>query len=144
MKKAIFAGSFDPLHQGHLKIIEKGLQMFEKIFVVIANNDFKANQESLGKRARHVKTKLNHKNVEVKILDQKYLAKWACQNNVKYLIRSARNNTDFKYELDMAKMNKIINHQLETILIIPNYEDIDFSSRKFKEFNRTYQKEGGR
>lgn len=134
MKKAIFAGSFDPIHEGHIKIINKASKMFDQLFVVIANNDFKTNQDDIAKRKELVENKINLSNVVVEYIEDKYIGTYAKENGIKYLVRSARNSTDFSYELDMAKVNKEINNELETILIIPDYDAIEFSSSKFKEF----------
>jgi len=137
MKKAIYVGSFDPIHNGHMKVLKKALGLFDEIIVIIANNDFKKNQGNLDERFEQVKRKVKEeklKNVSIYILEEKYLATWAKENNITYLVRSARNNTDFKYELDLAKLNKEINPDLETILIIPDSEDLEYSSSKFRNF----------
>lgn len=139
MKKAIFAGSFDPVHPGHLKIIQKAAKLFDKLYVVVANNNFKNQQKNIQKRKQEIIKQIAIKNVEVEILEEKYLAKWAEAKKINYLVRSARNDIDFNYELEMAKMNKIINQKLETILIIPNYDDIHFSSTQFREFNKQFK-----
>ena len=134
-RKAIFAGSFDPIHEGHLKVIEKSRKLFEKVYIVIANNDFKEGQSNIQSRLNNVLKELNQENVEVIFLEKdKYLGTLAKELGVNYLIRSARNNTDFSYELDMSKLNKEINNELETILIIPDYKDIEYSSSKFRDF----------
>ncbi len=137
MKKAIYVGSFDPIHNGHMKVLKKALCLFDEIIVIIANNDFKKKQGNLDERFEQVKRKVKEeklKNVSIYILEEKYLATWAKENNITYLVRSARNNTDFKYELDLAKLNKEINPDLETILIIPDSEDLEYSSSKFRNF----------
>ena len=134
MRKAIFAGSFDPIHKGHIKVIEKAAKIFDQIFVVVANNDFKNNQGDLEKRLDKVKEQIKLENVIFDKLEDKYLGTYAKEKGIQFLIRSARNDLDFSYELDMAKLNKEINNELETILIIPDYENLEYSSSKFKNF----------
>ena len=108
--------------------------MFDELFVVVANNDEKDNQSDINERKEKVIEMTNELDVNVISLEGRYLATYAKEHGIKYLIRSARNNIDFSYELDMAKLNKEINNDLETVLIIPDYEDIKYSSSKFRDF----------
>lgn len=129
MKTAIYPGSFDPLHKGHIKIIEKALKLFDKVIVLVSNNEDKNNDETLNKRFEETKNKLSsYQNLEVE-MNKGLTANWAKDKNIKFLIRSGRNNLDFKYELELAAVNKHINNELETIIIMPELEDIDYSSR---------------
>ncbi len=134
MKKAIFAGSFDPIHDGHIKIIEKSLGLFDELFVVVANNEFKEGQSTTESRVKLIEERLKEYNLKVVALEKKYLVDFAKENGIKYLVRSARNDVDFTYELEMAKINKQINNEIETVLIIPDYDDIEFSSTNFRNF----------
>ena len=130
MKKAIYPGSFDPIHQGHIEILKKGIKLFDFIYVVVSFNKEKTNQTNLEKRFENVKTKLkNFKNIKVLMNKDKPTAFLAKQLKVNFLIRSCRNNTDFKYELELALGNKTIFKDLETVLIVPDLKNVNYQSR---------------
>ena len=134
MKKAIFPGSFDPLHEGHLNIIEKSLKLFDHIVLIVSVNKEKSNSNNIVKRFNDVKKKLiNNKNISVIINENNMISNIAKELKINYIIRSARNNKDFQYELELAAANKNINSELETILIIPDYKNIKFESRLEKQ-----------
>ena len=134
MKKAIFAGSFDPMHEGHLSIINKALKIFDFIFVVVSFNPEKKSTTSLKKRRDMVKQQVSQlKRVSVIINENEMTAHLAKKLDANWLIRSGRNNIDFEYELEMAAGSNHLNHELETVLIIPDYEKINFKSRLIKQ-----------
>lgn len=117
---AIFAGSFDPFHDGHLYILNKGLNLFNKVIVLVANSDEKLNHHSLENRYQAVKQKIFIPNVKVEKLSNGYVADYAKKNNINYLIRGARNCSDFDYEKLVNQTNKKINGNLETIIFMPD------------------------
>ena len=134
MKKAIYPGSFDPLHKGHINILKKALKLFDFVYVVISFNKEKKNQTSFEKRLKQAKIKLhNFKNIEVISNKDKPTALLAKTLQVNYLIRSARDNSDFNYELELALGNKKIFNELETILFIPELKNVNYKSRIIKQ-----------
>lgn len=128
MKKAIYVGSFDPLHNGHISIIKKALKITQKLIVVVANNPEKSSS-SLKMRFLNVKKMLAiYPSVDVKKMETGLIAEFAKINDVKFLIRSARDEKDFNFELMMAIQNKKINKNIETILVFPNKSTIKIRS----------------
>ncbi|TDV24167.1 phosphopantetheine adenylyltransferase [Mycoplasmopsis mustelae] len=128
IKKALYAGSFNPVHEGHLDIIHKASSLFDLLYVVISqnpeknNNDFKRNYNDLIQHTQQ------YENVIIMINSDKLTAKIAAELEVKYLVRSARNQMDYAFEIDLASGNKILNKDLETILIIPDHAYLKVSS----------------
>lgn len=134
MKIAIYPGSFDPIHEGHMHIIKKSLDLFDKVIILVSNNKEKANQTNIDDRFNKVKELTKDiKNIEVHKNVDKTTAHWAKDKGIKFLIRSGRNDIDFKYELELAAANNYLNKNLETILIMPDYEKINFESRLIKQ-----------
>lgn len=134
MKKAMFPGSFDPLHEGHIKIIEKAIKLFDELYVVVTFNNEKPNASDIEKRFLNVKEKLaNFKDIKIVMNKDMMTGDFARENNINFIIRSARNVTDFQYELELAAGNHSVNTQLETVLIIPDYSDIKYESRLIKQ-----------
>ncbi|MBZ4195392.1 pantetheine-phosphate adenylyltransferase [Mycoplasma sp. 1331] len=128
-KAAIYPGSFDPLHEGHIAIIEKALKLFDKIYIVVSINPDKNNLENIEVRYLEAKNKLsNLSSVEVILNKDDFIANIARKLNVNFILRSARNNDDYNYELILAAAHHSLNNDLETILIIPDYEMIEYSS----------------
>lgn len=128
-KIAIYPGSFDPLHQGHIQIIKKALKLFDFLYVIVSFNPDKNNQSDIQKRFNDVKDKLkDFSNIKVLKNTNRFTAEIANDLNANFIIRSARNINDFNYELELAAGNKKINDNLETILIVPDYDFINYSS----------------
>ncbi|VEU59110.1 pantetheine-phosphate adenylyltransferase [Mesomycoplasma neurolyticum] len=128
-KKALYPGSFAPFHEGHLSILKKALSIFDYVYLVITINPDKEIDFSFEKRKKIVEQAIvGLKNVEIIINDNNLTADIAKQLNVNWLIRSARNQIDFDYEIDLALSNKLQNNKLETILLVPDSENINKSS----------------
>ncbi|MCR8613085.1 MAG: pantetheine-phosphate adenylyltransferase [Mycoplasma sp.] len=134
MKKAIFPGSFDPIHKGHIEIIKKATKLFDLVYVVVTFNNEKEHLSNIDGRLENVKNEIGHiKGIEIIKNSNLMTAELAKKLDTKFLIRSARNDIDFKYELELAAGNNHLNKELETILIIPDYSLIDYSSRLLKQ-----------
>ncbi len=134
MKKALFPGSFDPIHKGHIEIIKKAIKLFDIVVVVVTNNEEKKSASPIKKRFNHAKSFLKEiENIEIITNSNMLTADLAKKMGIKWIIRSGRNNTDFNYELELAAGNKSLNQDVETVIIFPNYEDIDYSSRLIKQ-----------
>ncbi|QNM93864.1 pantetheine-phosphate adenylyltransferase [Mycoplasma sp. Pen4] len=128
-KNALYPGSFNPIHKGHLSIIDKASKLFDTLYVVVSFNPDKNNLEDIEKNYEIVLNLLSDKeNIKVIKNKNQLTAELAKELNATYLIRSARNIQDYEYELELAAGNKYLNENLETILIMPDYENIEFSS----------------
>ncbi|WP_338822769.1 pantetheine-phosphate adenylyltransferase [Mycoplasmopsis felifaucium] len=128
-KVALYPGSFDPFHLGHLSVLKKALRIFDEIHVVVSINPDKENLDNIDERYLNVKNELkDFKNVFISINKDDLTANIAKKNGANFIIRSARNDIDYNYELQLAAGNNSLNPELETVLIVPDYDKIEYSS----------------
>ncbi|MGL5205534.1 MAG: pantetheine-phosphate adenylyltransferase [Metamycoplasmataceae bacterium] len=129
MKIAIYPGSFNPFHKGHISIINKALKLFDLIYVIVTLNPDKEINNDLTLNALSIKDHfINNDKVIVRINDDKLTATLASELGAEFIIRSSRDNLDFKYECHLANINNSLNHKLETILFFPEYNHKNISS----------------
>jgi pantetheine-phosphate adenylyltransferase len=128
MKKAIYPGTFDPVTNGHLDIINRACKIFDKIIVAVADNKDKNTMFSLEKRVEFMK-KATQKfsKVEVKSFSS-LLVDFAKKENAKIIIRGLRAVSDFEYELQMGYANKSLDEEIDTIYLMPNLKNAFISS----------------
>ena len=135
MRKAIFAGSFDPMTMGHVNIIQRASTMFDEVYVVVAFNLEKKTMFSADERVELIKESLaNIPNVKV----DKYsglIAEYARNKDIKYVVRGIRNAQDAQYEIELSLNNKFLNNELETILLPAEKEYLITSSSQVKQFH---------
>ncbi len=137
MKTAIFPGSFDPFTKGHFDIVNRSLDLFDKVIIGIGHNTKK------NKRYFELDWMVNkieqafagEDRVEIEVYDEltAFLAK---KREAKYLIRGLRNTTDFEYENSISQINRSLNEDLETIFLITSPELAPISSSIIREVHR--------
>ncbi len=131
--KAVYPGSFDPITNGHVDIINRGLKVFNKILVAVLENPKKTPLFTTKERISMIKESFsNQKNVEVKAF-KGLLVEFAKKNEAKIVIRGLRAVSDFEYEFQMALMNRKLNPEIETFFMMPNVSYTFLSSKLVKE-----------
>ena len=130
---AVYPGSFDPIHQGHVDIIERMAPVFDRVIILIAQSSQKQSLFSVEERKKMIEQTLQHvKNVEVDTfagLTVDYMK----QKNAQIIVRGLRAVVDFEYEMTMASMNKKLAPQIETMLVFSKPEFYYISSRGVQE-----------
>jgi len=136
MRIAIYPGTFDPITNGHLDIIRRAVNLFDKIVVVVSNNPHKNPLFTLEERIELVrKTVTALEKVEVDVFDG-LLVHYAKQKRATALIRGLRAVSDFEYEFQMALMNRKQMPELETVYLMPSEEFTYINSTIVKEVAR--------
>lgn len=118
VRRALYAGSFDPFTNGHLSIVEKAAELFDEVIIGIAcNSDKKRCTSSIYNMKDAIRDQIDDlkiRNVIVVTIDG-LIADYCKKQGVDYLIRGLRNTSDYLYEENIAKINNEINPNLQTI-----------------------------
>ena len=133
MRAIIYPGSFDPLTNGHLDIIERALKSFDRVIVALTNNPNKQPTFSSGQRLEFLKacTKGLDK-VEIDSFDG-LLVNYARSKGIHTVLRGLRAVSDFEYEFMMANMNRRIASDIETIFMMTSETNFYVSSKLVRE-----------
>lgn len=130
---AICPGSFDPVTYGHLDIICRAANMFDKVIVVVASNKNKINNFTPEERVEMIKKcTADISNLEVESYNG-LLADFAAEKGAKAIIKGLRAMSDFEYEFQMALTNKKLNPDVETLFLTTSAENMYLSSSMVKQ-----------
>jgi len=136
MKTAIYPGSFDPVHNGHIDVIERAAKLCDRIIVAVAENHAKTELFSMEERVGLIREAGSHiPGLEVRSFEG-LLVNFVREEGAQAVIRGLRAVSDFEYEFQMALMNRSLDETLETIFLVPSQENIYLSSRIVKEVAR--------
>jgi pantetheine-phosphate adenylyltransferase len=136
MRTAIYPGSFDPLTNGHLDVIERAVKLFDRVVVAVAKNEEKQPLFTLEERLDLVRRAIkNIPNAEADSFDS-LLVEYAHQHNAQAIVRGLRAVSDFEFEFQLALMNRKLNEKVETIFMMPKDTYTFLSSRIIKEIAR--------
>jgi pantetheine-phosphate adenylyltransferase len=132
-RTAIYPGSFDPVTNGHLDIIERGLTLFDKIIVTILENPAKKSLFTISERIELLEESLkNMGNIEIASYGG-LLVDYAIQRDAHAILRGMRAVSDFEYEFQMALMNRKLNRDVQTVFLMTGLRWIFTSSSIIKE-----------
>lgn len=135
MKSAVYPGTFDPIHNGHMDVIERSSNMFDKVWVVLAVNSKKTQLFTEDERVQMAVDSLSHlSNVEV-VTHKGLLVDFAKSKNAVTLIRGLRTVTDFDYEMQIALMNRKMS-DIPTIFLMPGEKFTFLNSSIIREISR--------
>ena len=132
-RTAVYPGTFDPITNGHLSIVNRALKIFDKLIIAILNNPQKAPLFSLNERIAMIKEVLKSKpNVEVDSFDG-LLVDYVVKKEANVVLRGLRALSDFEYEFQMALMNRKLNREVQSVFLMTDYKWFYISSTIIKE-----------
>ena len=132
-KTSVYPGSYDPLTNGHIDIIKRGLKIFNKIVVAALKNPSKTYLFSLEERMQIMKdTFAKNDRIEIDYFEG-LLVDYLRKRNINTVVRGLRAISDFEIEFQMALMNRQIEPQIETIFLVPSVNYSFVSSRLIKQ-----------
>ena len=150
MRKAVYAGSFDPFHNGHLDIIKKASKVFDEVYIVIAKNPKKERVYDKNEMVKAIQVTLHNENLLncfcICANDEEYTVEIAKRIGAQFLIRGIRDERDLEYEMNLMDINSELAPEIETIFIGAKAKFSDLSSsyirylmdRGFEEMTRQH------
>jgi pantetheine-phosphate adenylyltransferase len=134
VRRAIYPGSFDPLTNGHLDIVERACTLFDEVVIAILINPGKEPMFSVDERVEMLNEVFRPRTPQV-VIDtfEGLLVDYAHARQAPVIVRGVRSQKDFEYELPMVLMNRYLNPQVETVLLIASGDNSFISSSLIKE-----------
>ena len=121
MKVAVYPGSFDPITNGHLEILKRALNIFDRVIMLVAVNPEKESRFSAEERVAMIKETVNDERVVVDSYNG-LTVKYAKEHGATHLIRGLRAVTDFEYEFSLASANDYIDSSIDTVFLMSKAE----------------------
>ena len=133
MKTAVYPGSFDPVTNGHIDVIERALKIFDKVIVTVGDNPGKKPTFTTEERMEMLKESTKHlKNIEIGSFSG-LLLDFVKSKNSKIIIRGLRAVSDFEFEFQRALLNRVVNGDIETVFIMTKEDYVYLNSSIVKE-----------
>jgi pantetheine-phosphate adenylyltransferase len=132
MAVAIYPGSFDPLTNGHLSIIRRGLKVFDRLVVAVLNNPKKSPMFSVEERRELIREACPDPRVEVDDF-QGLLVHYTRRKGVHLVLRGLRAVSDFEYEFQLANMNRQLDPEFESVFMMTGQDSFYISSQLVRE-----------
>lgn len=135
MKVAICPGSFDPVTLGHIDIIERAAELFDKVIVLVTGNSMKSPMFSLDERMELIERSVTKENIEVDTYNG-LLVNYAKEKKAVAIVKGLRAVSDFDYEFQQALTNKSLLPEIETVFLTAKGKNMFLSSSMVKEVCR--------
>ncbi|HUA68687.1 MAG TPA: pantetheine-phosphate adenylyltransferase [Candidatus Saccharimonadales bacterium] len=136
MQTVIYPGSFDPLTNGHLDVIQRAVKLSDRVIVAVAKNEDKHPLFTLDERLALVKKAVRHLPGVIADAFDGLLVEYVVSRKAQAIVRGLRAVSDFEFEFQLALMNRKLNENIETIFMMPKDTYTFLSSRIVKEIAR--------
>ncbi len=134
MKVAIYPGSFDPITNGHLDVLNRACKIFDKVIVLVAVNPKKKSRFSAEERVAMIKEAVDNPNVEVDSFSG-LTVEYARSHGATHLIRGLRAVTDFEYEFQLASANDFVDSNIDTVFLMSKNDKSFINSSMIMELH---------
>jgi pantetheine-phosphate adenylyltransferase len=132
-KRAVYPGMFDPMHNGHLDLIERSLRIFDELIVAVVTNPAKSALFTEAERVEMIREATRGlRHIDIMVFEG-LLVDFVAKAGAGAIIRGLRAVSDFEYEFQMALMNRKIREDIETVFLMPHEAYSYISSRLIKE-----------
>jgi len=132
-KKGVYAGSFDPVTNGHMWMIREGARLFDEFIVVLGINPEKNYTFTMEERFSLLKESTGEiENVQIDTMENRYLVSYAAHVGANYILRGIRSEGDYSFERVMRYINGDMNNKITTIFLMPPREIAEVSSSMVK------------
>ena len=136
MRKIIYPGTFDPIHNGHLDIAFRAAKLFDHLEFVIAENSEKKSLFSIEERLKLIDKSTSHiSNISVNSFTG-LVVDYANKTKAKTIIRGLRHVSDFEFEFQMAMMNFHLNNSITSLFMMPDEKFIHLNSTVVKDVSK--------
>ena len=133
MRRAVYPGSFDPVTNGHIDILERSVKLFDELIVAVSIDNSKTCLFSLAERIEMLEAVTrNYQNVVIEKFSGS-LMHYAQEKKACAIVRGLRAVSDFEYEFQMALMNKNLANEIETVFLMTSSENAFISSTMIKQ-----------
>ncbi len=133
MRTAVYAGSFDPLTNGHLWMIDRGLELFDRLHVAIGSNPSKSYTFSVADRLELLRNSIpSCERLTIDEFDNRYLVNYAKDVKADYILRGIRSPNDYEYERVMRHINSDMAPSITTTFLMPPRDIAELSSSMVK------------
>ena len=133
MKIAIYPGSFDPITNGHLEILKRALNIFDKVIMLVAVNDQKKSRFTVEERVAMIKEAIEGDPRVIVDNSNGLTVEYAKEHGAQHLIRGLRAVTDFEYEFSLASANDYIDSSIDTVFLMSKAEKSFINSSMIME-----------
>ena len=137
MKIAIYPGSFDPITNGHLEILKRALNIFDKVIMLVAVNDQKKSRFSVEERVAMIKEAIEGDPRVAVDSSNGLTVEYAIEHGAQHLIRGLRAVTDFEYEFSLASANDFIDSSIDTVFLMSKAEKSFINSSMIMELHQS-------
>lgn len=136
MSLCVYPGTFDPVTNGHLDLIDRAARLFDTILVAVARNEEKSPFFTAEERVALIEANLDHRPKVRVVLFSGLLVEFAKAQQAQAILRGVRAVSDFEYEFQMALMNRHLEGDIETLFLMPHESYAYTSSRLIKQVHK--------